>query len=417
MANLEQELNVAIDQLKDEDNKRCLYSLAKSKTASVKLPMFTGERSEDFSKFKREMEKGMKTNRVRKHDQVAKLRECLRQDPKALVPYDMEDIDEAWNILTNIYGDTTRVMAARKEKLMRLGPLPNNGKDATALKAQVEWLVSLETTLNDIMGLADSSLDMEYEAYNGSMVRTVRQLFHVDMVEKLTFPGTAKYKIEMMRDFAIKLREAKQELLKDHEGQLVFDVGGGGGGSRGGVDGRHGGGADGRYGGRRDNGSNRRKPSYHPEAAVAFNPARRHEQCRICNQLNVEGDTVGLYDGHTHDVAGGCPRFVAMGQKKRSEIVKKVKLCNSCLDADFVMRPGVVHDSCPVKINQKKPFYSCLKKDCMLHYLVCLHHKNENSKKVERSKGYWSRMGVTFSYHSSNPSKPDPVKGFSTELI
>ena len=176
MANLEQELNVAIDQLKDEDNKRCLYSLAKSKTASVKLPMFTGERSEDFSKFKREMEKGMKTNRVRKHDQVAKLRECLRQDPKALVPYDMEDIDEAWNILTNIYGDTTRVMAARKEKLMRLGPLPNNGKDATALKAQVEWLVSLETTLNDIMGLADSSLDMEYEAYNGSMVRTVRQL-------------------------------------------------------------------------------------------------------------------------------------------------------------------------------------------------------------------------------------------------
>ena len=60
---------------------------------------------------------------------------------------------------------------------------------------------------------------MEYEAYNGSMVRTVRQLFHVDMVEKLTFPGTAKYKIKKMKEFAMDLREAKQELLMDHEGQ------------------------------------------------------------------------------------------------------------------------------------------------------------------------------------------------------
>jgi hypothetical protein len=96
-------------------------------------------------------------------------------------------------------------------------------------------LVSLETTLNEIMGLAESNMDMEYEAYNGSMVRTVRQLFHVDMVEKLTFPGTAKYKIEKMKEFAVNLREAKQELLKDHEGQILFDGGGGA------ADGSHGG--------------------------------------------------------------------------------------------------------------------------------------------------------------------------------
>ena len=228
VANLAQELNNAIDQLKAEDNKRCLHSLSKSKTASVILPVFPGERSENFSKFEKEVEKGMVANRVKRDNQVTKLRECLRQDPKALIPHDMEDIDEAWRILSHIYGDTTRVMAARKEKLMRLGPLPNNGKDATALKAQVEWLVSLETTLNDIMGLADSSLDMEYEAYNSSMVSVIRQLFHVDMVEELTFQGTSKYKIEKMKEFAINLREAKQELLKDHEGQIPLDHGGGG---------------------------------------------------------------------------------------------------------------------------------------------------------------------------------------------
>ena len=161
----------------------------------------------------------MKINRVRRYDQVTKLRECLRQDPKDLVPSTMENIDDAWKILSNMYGDPTRVMAARKKKLSDLGQFPPNGKDERALKKQVEWLVTLETTLNDIMELAESNLDMEYEAYNGVMVRTIRQLFDVDMIDKLTFKGTAKHKIDKMKEYAMNLRESKQELLKDHQGE------------------------------------------------------------------------------------------------------------------------------------------------------------------------------------------------------
>ena len=70
-----------------------------------------------------------------------------------------------------------------------------------------------------------------------------------------------------------------------------------------------------------------------PKAAVAFRPARRHEGCRVCNQLSTEGDTAGLYDNHTHDVAQGCPRFIGMGQKRRADIANKVKFCLNCLDA------------------------------------------------------------------------------------
>ena len=162
----------------------------------------------------------MVTNRVKKADQVSLLRKFLRQDPKAFIPQEMDDIDKAWRSLTHIYGDPTRVMSARKQKLMSLGALPDDGKDAKVLKAQVKWLVSLETTLTDIMRLAASSVDMEYEAYNGSMVRTVRQLFHVEMFEELTFKGTAKYKIEKLKEYAANLREAKQELLIDHEGEI-----------------------------------------------------------------------------------------------------------------------------------------------------------------------------------------------------
>ena len=179
------------------------------------------------------MEKGMRINRVRRYDQITKLRECLRQHPKKLIPQTMEDIDEAWNILSNVYGDPTRVMAARKQKLLDLGQLPANGKDADALRQQVEWLITMETTLGDIMDLAESNSDMEYEAYNGAMVRTIRQLFHIDMLDELTFRGTAQFKVTKIKEFAADLRETKQELLKDHEG----------------ADGSHGHSGGGSYGG------------------------------------------------------------------------------------------------------------------------------------------------------------------------
>ena len=424
ITNLEHELNMAIDQVKEEDSKRCLYSLAKSKTATVKLPIFTGAQAEDFSKFRREMEKGMKINRVRRYDQVSKLRECLRQHPKELIPSTMDNIDEAWKILSKCYGDPTRIMAARKQKLKDLGQLPPRGKDAGRLRNQVEWLINLETTLNDIMELANSNLDMEYEAYNGAMIRTIRQLFPVEMMDKLTFRGTAQYKIQKMKEFAEELRETKQELMKDCEGEVASnDRGGaGGGGSHGmgsGGDGsRGGGGGDGIRGGNNGNKGNRRFSSMVPVAAVAFRPPRRHEQCRVCNQLSVEGDTAGLYDNHTHDVAQGCPRFVGMGQKKRADIASKVKLCLSCLDAEFISKPGSVHTDCPVKATEKK-FYSCVKQDCMKHFLICLNHKAQNKEKMDKSKDFWSKRGVPFLYHShmysaqpaaiSKPTEPDPA--------
>merc|ERR1711888_97868 len=86
-----------------------------------------------------------------------------------------------------------------------------------SLKSQVQWLINFETTLKDIMELANTNLDMEYEAYNGTMVRTIRRLFPVDIQDKLTFQGTSQFKIQQMKQFAEELRETKQELMKDCE--------------------------------------------------------------------------------------------------------------------------------------------------------------------------------------------------------
>ena len=145
---------------------------------------------------------------------------------------------------------------------------------------------------------------------------------------------------------------------------------------------------------------------------MAFRPSQRDEKCRICNTLS---DAADLYDNHTHNVAQGCPRFVAMGQKKRADIVKKAMLCTSCLDADFqVTKPGVVPTDCQVKAPDKK-FYSCSQQDCMKHYLVCMNHNSLNKEKMDKSKLFWQRRGVSFVYHSnlnlaasSKPNKSGP---------
>ena len=235
-------------------------------------------------------------------------------------------------------------MAARKQKLKNLGNLPPNGKDMESLKNQVEWLIKFETTLTDIMELANSNLDMEYEAYNGDMITTIRLLFPMDMNGKLIFKGTSQYQVQKMKQFAEELREIQQELMKDFERQAAAKDSGG---ARGNGFRNYGSdeGGDFRGGKNGNKGSKKFSSSIIPTAAVAFKPARRYEDCRVCNQLSPEGDTVGLYDNHTHDVARGCPRFVGMGQKKRAEIANKVKFCLNCLDAEFISRPGSTHAS------------------------------------------------------------------------
>ena len=96
-------MDEAIESIKDEDETQGLYSNSKSKAADVKLQKFNGKPEQDFSKFKIDMIKGFKSNKVRKEDQVKKLRENLFDQPKTLIPVGMDSIDDAWKILTNVW--------------------------------------------------------------------------------------------------------------------------------------------------------------------------------------------------------------------------------------------------------------------------------------------------------------------------
>ena len=248
VGNLETKIQLAIEDIISEDKDRCLFSINKSKAADVKFPYFSGNREEDFSKFRKDFEKALATNRVRKEDQIKKLREFLRGDAKTIIPDSMEDIDTAWDILKNMFGDASRVMEARKRKIKEMGVYPRNGKPQVLLKSQIEWITKLEVTLNDIRELAEESAQMERDAYSSDMMHLIMSYFPYMMQKDLhlemeTLPDDGKIRLLKILDHIVKCRRIVQGLLKTAEANIdlaaAVDESSGDHGNHEGCDGVH----------------------------------------------------------------------------------------------------------------------------------------------------------------------------------
>ena len=386
IASLKQELETAIEDIQSEDKKRCLFSTSKSKTANVKFPTFSGGQDEDFFKFEKEVRKGFLTNRIKRDDQVGKLRECLRNHPKTMIPASMEDIEEAWNVLKTVYGDAARLMKVKKANIAALGRMPKNESNAPQLRSQVEWLLKLELNLQDIFDLGSQNINMERAAYSPELIDSITRMFSFDNQVRLSKldKSDSKVELEEMLEFIIELRNERQNLLAKQEISRASN-GSGNRGIRGG---------DG-YGG----GSNRQRNIYVPEAAIAYRPPRRDEKCRICLTLEAEGITEDLYDDHTHNVASGCPKLAAMPRVDKESYIKKAKICPNCFDADYIMKQSGSHGDCPIKV--KEEFFTCKGPGCKKHYMLCGQHVKMNEYKLNGSVLYWSRKGKVFAHVSS----------------
>jgi hypothetical protein len=195
---LKKNLDNCITNLEHEDGPagRCLFSNDNTRPALVKLPKFTGDPAEDFTRFKKEVEKAFLINRVTRSDQAAKLRECLSGHAKSIVPSSMEDIADAWVVLNIAFGDPA-------------------GRGSSPIKKQVEWLLSLEISLQDIVELGNRSSDMDREAFSGGTLSKILSLFPLNIQAELTIcKGDGKEKLLGIIEEVKKLREIRQELLQ-----------------------------------------------------------------------------------------------------------------------------------------------------------------------------------------------------------
>ena len=115
---------------------------------------------------------------------------------------------------------------------------------------------------------------------------------------------------------------------------------------------------------------------------VAFKPPRRQEECRVCQQLENDGDTRNLYDDYIHSYPSGCPRYIQMTLKERYQICKRARIFMNCHDPDYIFKnyDSKNHD-CPAR-SGRKGRYSCT--TCDLHVWVCEMHQEDNQEALER---------------------------------
>ena len=217
VASLKTEIEIAVEQLEFEDEERCLYSLNKSKTSAVKYPQFSGHQDEDYVKFEKEFRNCFRVNRVRLDDQVSTLRENLRGEALSLIPVTMVNIEESFKVLSNVYGDPSRVMNSRKAKINSMGSFTKlvAVKTGVGVQAQVEWLIKLEIYLQDMFDLAETSPDMDREVYNQSTFNSIMKLFplevHLLMADEI---GDIKDQTNALFNYVVERREVLQKTLK-----------------------------------------------------------------------------------------------------------------------------------------------------------------------------------------------------------
>ena len=416
-ATLRKDLSKAIEMIQEQDGPqgRCLFTNDSNKPAMVKLPKFSGKSEEDFSRFKKEMTKGLLQNRVAKADQVAKLRESLSGFAKQLVPETMTDIMEAWLVLQAAFGDPARVMKARKEAVANLGPFPSGGRGTGPIKRQVEWLMNLEINLRDIVELGDTSNDMNREAYSGATLAQILHMFPLTIQADLaTCVGDGRDRMLQIIEEIKNIREIRQELLKTAEivepPATNLRPAGGGHQQGGGNDTNQGAGKSSERFGNRGKNVNVSNAAL---AMITFSPPRRDEKCRICTVLDTKGDTKNLYENHRSNFPTGCPRFANMATHRRREIAREAKLCPKCLDPDFIVSNKTdgspVHPECKITKDDKS-FFTCRSKvkTCKTHMWICNLHKKENQFQLNKIAEQWKSSGVgTFIFNTNLLKTPD----------
>ena len=137
----------------------------------------------------------------------------------SLVPATMHNIDDAWRVLESIYGDAARTMKAKKARIASMGRMPRNESNSAQLQLQIEWLIKLELSLQDIFDIGEQNINMERAAYGPYLVDMVHNLFHFEVQKDFTTFSTEddKDRLSSIFDYIIKMRLLRQRMLSSCE--------------------------------------------------------------------------------------------------------------------------------------------------------------------------------------------------------
>ena len=133
------------------------------------------------------MEKRFRENKVKKKEQAAKLRECLKGAALARVPLGVKDIEEAFKRLNEAFGNPSKLMAHNLRALEDLGTLPPEKSPSGQFNftRRIEWLLKLDVILGKILDLSKRSAKLAHEAFGSATYRKLWARFPTNVLDKL----------------------------------------------------------------------------------------------------------------------------------------------------------------------------------------------------------------------------------------
>ena len=351
-----------VEDIKEQDKSRELYSLAGANTEQVKLPKFSGRSGEDFLTFRKKLLLAMEKNRVPVADKVEKLRTCLSDEALALVPEKTKDFQTAIENLEKAYGNAENVLQSRMGELKKLGRCPPemlNGK--RNFSAIVSFCLKVEVLIQDILDLADQEgyEHLQHDAFSTTTRQSIQQLFHLKQEKKMrSLQSRGKAGLTEHLNYIAKVRV---------EAQTMVDPGGGVETKSEKID------PDKKAG--KDGGSKA------VPGLVNYGKPRKFDECRVCGQLDAAGKR-NLFDNHTSNFVTGCPHFQAMSAEERRDICIKAKLCLKCADPKVIHSARHINDC--IVTSKKKLWFTCSKHPrCLQHLWMCGYHNAENKSALE----------------------------------
>ena len=356
--------------VKDEDKKRNLQSLLPSKVDKVKYPCFSGDPGEDFMRFREKMLECFRKNRVPYSDMIDKLRECLKSAALKRVPETLKNIDTAWENLQEAFGSPMVVLKERLKSLTKLGGIP---PDSSASK-QIVWYHDIESVIQDIIDLGSSAdLNLQMGAFGPGVQEQILRAFSDNPLKKREVAKTGhgkqpKQKIIAFRDKIIDFRRETQ-IAEVESGSI----------------------------------NERDKKQLRPQnptaaAHMTGSDPISNGDCRVCKQIESQGNPqrLDLFVNHLGHHTYQCPVFMKLVMKERVQVIRKIQLCQYCLDYKVITDRN--HEAtCKSKKSNTSHLWKCDSTSCGRHSWVCLTHAdNSNKSKLKKYAEKFSRRGLQF---------------------
>ena len=368
-----------------EDTARGLFTLEPVKSDIIKYPNFSGLPHEDYLKFKEVMITRFRENKVKRKEQVSKLRECLRGAALGRVPDGVRDIEEAFNRLNEAFGNPSKVMAYQIKALEDLGMMPPDKQANGQLNytKRIEWFLKLEVILGKILELSKRNSKLAHEAFGSSTYRKLWSRFPTSVLDKLVkIQGEDAERMQAILDKIKQLRQHAQ-VMDDECGNPA------GAASRRKVDG---------------------VIPNKVTAEIFFRQPQHYGECRVCVHLAaLKKNHQNLFENHLSNYPTGCPKFIEASMDLKKNLVEKIKFCPQCFNPDIVFTRDHISD-CQFTKSPKKNAYICTIPSCKTHMWICLLHKRENRQQMERFKDDLQRRGLNLAFISNFvgfTSKPD----------